>query len=199
MSVPAFKLDEQVIPDHELNRVRRRARIHRPRWSPKTWHPVYEDIVLLSALGYKNTEIAQEKGFTVAHISNILTTPQAKMLMDILIARQRAKGTETLESRLERAAMKSIDRVEEVLNNDEYAIKNPGGIFDRAITMLKVTGKVKEPDKETIRERTLLIPAEMIEALQAGMKLADRAREINRLSSPDRNSIDTTGVSGTVV
>lgn len=195
----ALKLDDNDIL--ESNRVRRRARIHRPRWSPKHWHPVYEEVVLLSALGYKNIEIAKEKGFTPVHVSNILNTPQAKRLLEILIARQRAKGTETLESRLERAAMKSMDRIEEVLDNDEYAMKNPGGIFDRAITMMKVTGKVKEPEKDPVRERTLVVPVEMMAALQDGLKLADRAREINRLANPTPVSVDTTisDVSGEVV
>ena len=29
----------------------RRARIERPRWNPKEWHPVYEEVVMLDVLG----------------------------------------------------------------------------------------------------------------------------------------------------
>lgn len=191
MAAPAFKLDsnDDVLAE---NRERRRARIHRPRWEPKKWHPVYEEIVLLDALGYKNTEIAKEKGFTTVHISNILCTEQAKMLKEILVKRLRKKGVETFEQRLERYADKAMDRIEEVLENDEYAAKNPGGIFDRAITMLKATGKVKEPEKDGVRERVLMVPAEMMEGLRRAIELSDEARRLNRLAAPGAESIDTT-------
>lgn len=183
MSSPALKLE------NEENATRRQARINRPRWEPKKWHPVYEEVVLLSALGYSNIDIAKQKGFTTVHVSNILCTQQAKTLMEIIVLRLRNKGGETMEDRLERFAAKAMDRVEEVLNNDEYAAKNPGGIFDRAITMLKVTDKVKTEGSQTVNNN-LIIPIEAIAELKKGMELSDKARKINQLTSI--SSIDTT-------
>lgn len=187
MGEPALKLEEPEA--FAENAAVRRARINRPRWEPKKWHPVYEEIVLLDALGYKNTDIAKEKGFTTVHISNILNTPQAKVLKEILIKRLRSRGEETIEQRLDRLAHKAVDRVEEVLEKDEYASKNPGGIFDRAITLLKVTGKVKDPEAQR-PVNTLMVPVEMMQALSDAIRISDEARNINRL--PGRASIDTT-------
>lgn len=168
----------RLLDDFEENAARRRARINRPRWEPKAWHPVYEEIVLLDALGYKNTEIAEMKGFTVVHISNVLRTQQAKTLKEILVARLRTKGAETFEQRIERYAHKALDRIDEVMHNDEYAAKNPGGIFDRAITLLKVSGKVKDPEEEK-KTPPMMVPIEVAQILRDGIAFANKARLLN--------------------
>jgi len=186
MSSPAIKLEPNEL---EENQVRRQARINRPRWEPKKWHPVYEEVVLLSALGYSNIDIAKQKGFTTVHVSNILCTQQAKTLMEMISIRLRHKTGESMEDRLERYAEKAMQRVEEVLNDDEYAMRSPGGIFDRAITVLKVTNKVKSEGSTTVNNN-LVVPVEAMLELKKGMELSDKARSMNKLVPIA--SIDTT-------
>lgn len=153
----------------------RRARLNRPRWEPKVWHPVYEEIVLLSALGYSNLDIAADKGLTPVHISNILCTPQAKMIMRLVIGQYEKKRELTIDQRLNAIAEKAVGRVEEVIGNDAYAAKNPGGMFDRALSLLKATNKVKEPDA-IVQRSTLVIPSEVFERFTVAMERSQRER-----------------------
>lgn len=162
----------------EMDRPRRNARLNNPRWSPQKWHPVYEEIVLLSALGYSNIDIAKDKGFTVVHISNILNTPQAKVLMRLALAQIEAKRVQTIDARLNKIAERAIERVEETLDNDVYATKNPGGMFDRALKLLQVTGRVKDPDAVAAqRTNTLVVPSDLFEKFTQAMERSRTERK----------------------
>src|SRR6266850_7034341 len=92
---------DPALSQFDENRAARRARIHRPKWKPKRWHPVYEEIVLLGALGYANTEIAREKGFTKEHVSNVLNTPQAKMIQAIILKQMEKKRETVMEETID--------------------------------------------------------------------------------------------------
>jgi hypothetical protein len=176
MSEPARDLEGLEVM--EENAVMRRARINRPKWEPKKWHPVYHEVVLLSALGYKNTEIAAEKGFTTVHISNILNTPQAKVLFQILSKRLEKRYDETIEQRMEKVANKAMSRVEEVINNDTLFEKNPLGIFDRAIVALKGANKIKEEEKEA--PKGMMVPAESMVALVHAIQTSLEVKEMHK-------------------
>lgn len=155
-----------------------RSRLNRPRWQPKVWHPVYEEIVLLDALGYSNIEIAKDKGFTVVHISNILCTPQAKMIKRLIIGQVEKQRTLSIDQRLEKYSEVAMRRVEETLDNDVYAQKNPGGMFDRALKLLTVTNRVKDPDKGPVNNTTLVVPSEVFSRFTEAM---ERSREERKL------------------
>lgn len=177
-------VEASVVPELEDNRARRSARINRPRWNPKQWHPVYEEIVLLDSLGYKNIAIAEMKGFTKEHISNILCTPQAKLIKQLILARMEKKRDETIDQRLERIAEKAMSRVEETINNDELAAKNPLGLFDRAITVLKATNKIKEQPTAVDNSRTIIVTDTQMEKLNRAMQLSDEAKQLNSGINP---------------
>lgn len=167
----------------EENAARRRARIVRPRWNPKQWHPVYEEVVLMDCLGLARKDIALEKGFTEQHITNICATPQAAIIRELFRKRMAAKYEGTVEERLERITQKAMDRIENVINNDELEKKNPLGLFDRAITVLKATSKIKEAPTTNV-EKQLIVSDEQFTKLLEGTKKADEAK---RLHSGDAN------------
>lgn len=160
-------VEVQGVPELEENRARRAARINRPKWEPKKWHPVYEEIVLLDCLGYKGVVIAEMKGLTPQHVSNVLNTPQAKMIREITIKRMQQKRELTIEQRLEAVTDRAMSRIEEVVNNDELAAKNPLGLFDRAITVLKATNKIKEAPTGPVTNNMIVSDAAMDKLLKA--------------------------------
>jgi hypothetical protein len=182
MTAPKFK-ETHVnpdLPDHmEQNRVFRRARITKPRWNPKEWHPIYEEVVLLDCMGLKRSEIASRMGFTEMHITNILKTEQAQIVRKLVIARINGKAQQTIEQRLETVTLKAMQRVEDVINNDVLAEKNPLGLFDRAITLLKGTRKIQPEDGGTHINRALIVSEQQFDKLIKGTALADEAKRLN--------------------
>jgi hypothetical protein len=172
----------------EENAARRRARITRPKWDPKQWHPVYEEVVLMDCLGLSRKDIALEKGFTEAHITNITQTPQAAIIREVFRRKMAEKYEGTVEDRLERVAQKAMKRIEDTIENDELFKKNPLGLFDRAITVLKATKHIKEEVAQT-NNLTLVVTDEQMDKLRKGTELADKAKllhsgNVNDASTP---------------
>lgn len=181
MSAPAVDISQDLLEENRKEReerVKRVATCRTPRWNPKKWHPVYEEVVLLDCLGYKGKDIARLKGFTPQHVSCILNTSQAKMIRKLVLARMEKKREETVEERLERITAKAMDRVEEVMANDTYAEKNPGGIFDRALGVLKAAGKVKQ-ESAGPTNNNLIVSDDQWKMLTEGIKRSDEARRLN--------------------
>lgn len=184
-------VETQVNPELDQmreNAARRRARITRPKWNPKQWHPVYEEVVLMDCLGLARRDIALEKGFTEQHITNICQTPQAKIIRELFRRRMAEKYEGTVEERLERLTAKAMKRIEEVIEDDKIAEKNPLGLFDRAITVLKATNKIKEAPAEHVHEHRLMVTDEQMDRLKKGTELADQARQLH---SGDTNAKST--------
>jgi len=176
-------IETQINPDlpddMKENRTNRRARITRPRWNPKEWHPIYEEVVLLDCMGYKRSEIALRMGFTEMHVTNILKTEQAGIVRKLVIARINGKAMRTIEQRLETVTEKAMQRVEDIMNDDKLAEKNPLGIFDRAITLLKGTRKIQPEDTGTHINRALIVSEHQFDRLIKGTALADEAKRLN--------------------
>lgn len=168
------------LPEHMVeNRVVRRARITKPRWNPKEWHPIYEEVVLLDCMGLKRSEIATRVGFTEEHVTNILKTEQAKIVRKLVIARINDKAQLTIEQRLEKVTLKAMDRVETVINDEELLKKNPLGIFDRAITLLKGTRKIQPDDGATHIHKAVMVTESQFDRLIKGTALADEAKRLH--------------------
>jgi len=175
MSAPKLDLLEE-------NAKERRSRIHRPHWNPKKWHPVYEEVIMLDIIGYKRTEIADMKGFTPAHITNICNSKRGEMIRELVTNKIRAtvleKSERTIEQRMEAVASKAVERIEAVIESDELAEKSPFAVFDRATTYLRSVGKIKDPDRDN-GSRPLMIPAESMKVLLDGIKVADEAKRLH--------------------
>lgn len=164
-------------PALDLNRP---AQLRRPRWNPKQWHAMYEEVVMMDQMGYKNIEIARLKGITVQHVSNILCTEQAGILKEFVQQRMRNSVETTFEARIERLNEKSISRMEEVLDNDEYAEKNPGGIFDRSLKLLQATKKVSKTEGDDVTN-VVMVPAAAMTAMVDALATSDAVRARHQL------------------
>jgi len=175
----------------EENRIFRRARITKPRWNPKEWHPIYEEVVLLDCMGYKRSEIAIRMGFSEMHITNVLKTDQAAIVRKLVLARINSKAMQTIEQRLEAVTLKAMKRVEDVMNNDVLAEKNPLGIFDRAITVLRGTRKIQpETDGGSHIGKAIIVSDHQFDKLMKGTAMADEAKRLHATPEVEVSTIE---------
>lgn len=184
------------VSQFEENRTRRAARILRPKWNPKKWHPVYQEVVLLSCMGMSNKAIAIEKGFTKEHVSNILRTPQAEIIRQLTIKKMEQKHELTLEQRFERLANRALDRVENVMEDDQLFEKNPLGVFDRAIVVLKGTNKIKSEETKTPNgpQPGMVVSEDVALKLVDALAMSDRVAALHgtrKLTLEGRDQINT--------
>lgn len=155
------------------------------RWVPKEWRPEYEAIVALSCTGLNNKEVGRRFGYTKEHVSNILTTPQAKKLREIINVRLREKNLETFGERYGVLNAKALERVESVMNSDDMFEKSPLAIFDRAVVVLKATGAVKGEGGAGLsvnlpeNSRTMIVTQTMAEGIRDSLKKADEVKELH--------------------
>ena len=148
------------------------------RWVPKRWSPVYDQVVLLSVAGRSNTEIAKIFEFTPQHVSNIITTPQAALIRAEVSRKLRERAADTIPEKLEAAAAKAAQRVKDVIEDDDLFERSPFAVVDRSLKVLQATGYIKgEQDRAPIRERTLVIPAELALRMLEGMARIDEAQK----------------------
>jgi len=149
------------------------------KWTPKKWKPVYEEIVLLSAAGKSNEEIAKVAGYTPQQISNILNAPQAKLALEEIGVRAREKFGESFYDRIERLSQRSLDNMEKVLTKDEWLDAAPIAMFDRSLNFMKAAGKLTGDSPKEARTTNIIIGAEVQRTLLEGLQKANRVIEIH--------------------
>jgi len=174
--------EQQALEEHKEHeaqqRIARKARLRNPKWNPRQWHPVYEEVVLMSMMGYSNKRIAEIKGFTAQHVHNIISTERANLIRLLMIQRMEAKREYTIEERLAKIQDKAMDRIENVLNDDDLAVNKPLGVFDRAITVLRGVGKLRNSDEGNVTNN-IIVSSEAAERLAKAIKLSDKAQKLH--------------------
>lgn len=169
----------------------RGARAHK-KWVPKKWEPVYESIVALSCTGLSNEEVGKRFGYGKQQVSNILNTPQAKKLKEIINERIRAANTNTITERMDSMANKAMKHIEFVLDRPTEDFKNPLAIFDRSLAFLKGAGiakadtSVPSPTVNNIHnthvERAMILNSDQSKLLNDGLKKADQVKVIHSVT-----------------
>jgi len=144
------------------------------KWEPKEWHPFYEEIVIKSARGHTNKQLAAEYGVTPQHIMNITSTQQARKIRSELIANIRDIGMTQAERRMA-VANDAFDKIERYFSDEEEYGKRKGAMVDRAMKMLQGVGELK-PDNEGTKNVTV-IGDKLGEKLIAALTKSDQVRE----------------------
>lgn len=128
------------------------------RWQPKKWIPLYETMVGLSSMGRSNKYIAEVFGYTPQQVSNILTSDEAKLVLEVTVARIRDGATLTINSKLERLAERAVHNIETVLNDDNKLEQSPFAIVDRSMALLKGLKKLQgdSPTVEVNNQQTFV-------------------------------------------
>jgi hypothetical protein len=183
MSDEVYSIDDLPPPEEE---VIEKPKV--PRWVPKVWKPIYQEIVMYHIMGYTNKEIAEATGFNHFHVGIILNSPQAEGAKDKAFERLQTLKLGQQKARIERLADKALDRIEEVLCNDDLAETNPFPMMDRAIKFAQ-SARTLQPSDGSITENTnntmniagsvtaIAVPKELIEGLLAGTKKANEVAQ----------------------
>ena len=150
------------------------------KWEPTRWEPIYEQFVALSCIGYSNKYIADLFKYTPVHISNVLNSKQGKKLKALILERLRSTVTSTIDKRLEDIADKTVERLTNLVNDDELFDKSPFAVVDRGIAVLKGLSHLKPDDTRSPLNinKALILSDAAASTLARAMEKSDRAKEI---------------------
>ena len=148
------------------------------KWDPKEWHPVYEQVVALSAAGWSNERVGNMVGLGKQQVSNILTSPKGKQKLQEYISTVANGAEKSLTARLSRIAEVTVTRVEDYFSNDELYMKAPGAMTDRSLKFLKGIGQLRDETAAPITNNITFKDAQ-IAVLASAMS---RSREAKLLS-----------------
>lgn len=153
------------------------------RWRPRKWHAVYDQIVVLDTLGKPQKEIAELFGYTVQHISNIVSCPEARITRGRILEQLQKGAVEKLSSDLENLAVQAKKRLGQVLYDDDLFSRSPFAVVDRGLAVLSGVGKFKARDAARMNvERAIILTSDDAKALRESIQKADEARALNPIS-----------------
>lgn len=144
------------------------------RWVPLEWDPIYDQMIALSITGMTNAVVGLRLGYTAQQVSNILNTPEAKLIKQ-RFSEHIKKNTEISLSDLKNIATK---RLADVLTNDDLAEAAPFRMFDAAAKLLSGVGALSDGSDKVITN-VINIPSEHVDRLAAAFAKSDEARRLN--------------------
>ena len=147
-------------------------------WTPKKWHPVYEEIVLLACLGKTNIELAEKFHYTTVHISNILRTPQAAILRRLVLDKLHEQTVSAIPERLEAIADKTVSRIQQAVDDDEMYARHPFAVIDRGLRVIQGLGYLKDSSERTTR---VIFTTDAADSLREAL---EKSREAKLLNAP---------------
>lgn len=159
------------------------------RWNPKEWRPEYELVVQFS-LTNPASEISRLTGYTIQHVSNILSSDRGKESKALMVLALRKEVSGNVGERIGNLNLTALENVENVLNNEKLKINAPLEIFDRSFKYLQATGELgqlnkKDPVSKEIsvninnvqNTQNNVFTTESINALRDELRLANSVRE----------------------
>src|SRR5713101_2240938 len=150
------------------------------RWRPKEWTPIYEQIVILSAMGHSNKQLAEAFKYSTQQISNIVCTPEAKLTRRRVLESLQQKAEDGIPTRLSALADKATQRLAQVLHDDALFERSPFAVVDHGLSLLRGVNKLKtasEADHAGNQPDILILTGEDAQDFRDGIKKAREARE----------------------
>jgi hypothetical protein len=150
MTAPGSSIDPNMAALTQIPAKRKRGRprkddlTHRrasiQKWQPKRWKPIHEEIVALDCAGAPHAMIASKVGKSVQYVSKICNTPQAMIIKRHALKEMIRKNKEIQEERIEQMQAKAMERISDVLEDDQLARDEPFAVVDKAFKLLASTG-----------------------------------------------------------
>jgi hypothetical protein len=150
------------------------------RWQPKEWKPVYETIVALHCMGYKNKDISLKlkSDFAVRYtpmaISLILKTKQAVAIIELFKARVKTDTENKAKDRITALTERAMSNLESVIGNDKLLEDSPFAIFNASAKFLEGIGKL-DGNKPKVSVG-VVIAGNVGDAMAASIAKADRVK-----------------------
>lgn len=159
------------------------------KWRPVKWESMYDEWIVRSCLGESNLAIAERFKYTPQHVSNILNTPQAKLLRRQLMESLRKNIELKTEERIAHLQDKAFQRLTQLLDDDKLQESHPFAMADRAMSILKGVGVMRPESGNTVDARGAnIFSAEVSKLIAEGMAKAKEARLLN----PGSVAVDVT-------
>ena len=163
------------------------------KWIPKEWTPVYEEIVSLDCMGVPQKKIAKQFSMTTVMISKICSTPQAKIFRRLVLERLAEKNKVFQEERFAKTQVRAMERISELIEDDNLMLADPFAVVDRAFKLLEKTkvigGSDSRGDVHIAGDVNMLTQNAILE-IKDGLA---KSREAKKLHS-DVEAIDVTSV-----
>ena len=163
------------------------------KWIPKTWTPIYEQIVSLDCMGVSQKKIAEQFNMTNVMVSKVCSTPQAKIIrrkvLEILAERNKAFQ----ETRFERVQVQAMERISSVMEDDALFMADPFAVVDRAFKLLEKTKVIGGSNSDLNVAGNLTVnnlTQNVILEIKDGLAKAREAKELHK----DLEAIDVTSV-----
>jgi len=153
------------------------------RWKPKVWRPEYDRMVAFSVCGKSNIWIAKQLGFTPEHVSNILHQDEAVALAERLQQKLRENIEINIPTVLDEIAVKSVERLKAIMDNDELFQKSPFAVVDRGMDVLKGLNHLRTKGESSNNGNTTNIGTVIIAPNQTSDILdgLERVKEVKRI------------------
>lgn len=183
--------------------VKREPKFH--HYKPKRWHPEFTLIVMGSISGKDNAELAEEFGYSVVHISNILSTEQASEIREKAREHLNKAFEGNLADRVKGIGQKALEKIERfVEDKTNQEAKSPFAFVDRMMKLATMTSTLGSlnglaNDKNTTNIqvngsaafvlngdqvegiRTALLQSSSLDLIQVGDNVPDRDVEAPKL------------------
>ena len=117
------------------------------KWVPKNWTSIHEEIVALKITGFSNAVLAKRFDKSLVYISKVLNTPQAKIIKRKALNDLSHNYKEFQKERLQRTQARAMERISDMIDNDQLAEDNPFAIVDRSFKLLEKTGVMASADE----------------------------------------------------
>lgn len=153
-------------------------------YRPKKWEPWMSALVLSHIAGNKsNVELAEMYEISATHVSNILSTEEAKTIEEE--ARKNfLKMSGHIGDRMTRIAEKAVERFENFVDNDTLAQNSPVSFIRETQNIFKMTfpqaqSEVVPSIVQNNQNNIFLTQPELIERIEKGLDTANRIAVIH--------------------
>jgi hypothetical protein len=138
-------------------------------------------MVIYSSTGMSNTDIAEKYGYGAQQISNILNTRQAKELQERLATKNESSAIDAIPAKMEAIAIKTIDRLHTMMDDDDLFFKAPIALIDRGFRMAEQVKIMKAvaPPSAAMTQNNIIISPEAAKHLETALAKAEEVRLIH--------------------
>lgn len=167
MSRPAGQLNGQGITHHRNTTIRK-------------WRPKYEMIVQLSITGMSNKALAEKFNLHEVRISQILNSPQAKLIQARTVALVKEIMLESVQDDLASLAVESVRRIGQTLRYEDFVLGTDAKKHqdNLALGVLKGTGFLNGESNEDDKKKPAPLTESLMARLTAALEKSNEAAEI---------------------
>lgn len=142
------------------------------------WTPTHEAVVQLSLSNWSNAAIAEQFGYSVGRISQILQDPRAKITKAKILANVQERMGENITSRLTQLADHAADKLRETILSDF----TPGGDAKHRqdqVCLAIVKGFLPQINQENTKPAGTGLDSKLAERLISALEKSNEASELH--------------------